>query len=99
MSRRVTAGRARPELPNPLRPAAGTRPRPLPVPAALATLELAVRPLDLRQAARLWGIDDSRLALLVHAVVGGAPAYRYEFVSDDTPTGPDDFDGSSTHWW
>ncbi|WP_328404244.1 ATP-binding protein [Streptomyces sp. NBC_00390] len=58
----------------------------------LATLALAVRPLDFRQAAGLWGIDDSRLALLVHAVVGGAPAYRYEFVSDDTPTDPDDFD-------
>ncbi|MEU2429375.1 hypothetical protein ABZ611_07600 [Streptomyces sp. NPDC007861] len=29
----------------------------------------------------------------MHAVMGGTPAYRYEFVAEDTPTGPDDFDG------
>ncbi|KES03283.1 hypothetical protein BU52_31290 [Streptomyces toyocaensis] len=57
----------------------------------LAELELALRPLDFRQAARFWGIDDPRLALLVHAVVGGTPAYR-AYVADDTPSGPGDFD-------
>ncbi|MGX4695275.1 AAA family ATPase [Streptomyces sp. JNUCC 63] len=57
----------------------------------LADLELTLRPLDFRQAARFWGVDDPRLALLVHAVVGGTPAYRH-YVADDTPSGPDDFD-------
>ncbi|MFE7233484.1 ATP-binding protein [Streptomyces sp. NPDC057596] len=57
----------------------------------LADLELTLRPLGFRQAARFWGIDDPRLALLVHAVVGGTPAYR-RYVADDTPSGPDDFD-------
>ncbi|MFI8091317.1 ATP-binding protein [Streptomyces sp. NPDC086080] len=57
----------------------------------LADLEITLRPLDFRQAARFWGIDDPRLALLVHAVVGGTPAYRV-YVADDTPRGPDDFD-------
>ncbi|MFF9060486.1 ATP-binding protein [Streptomyces sp. NPDC014882] len=57
----------------------------------LADLELALRPLDFRQAARFWGIDDPRLALSVHAVVGGTPAYR-RYTADDTPGGRDDFD-------
>ncbi len=57
----------------------------------LADLELTLRPLDFRQSARFWGIDDPLLALLVHAVVGGTPAYR-AYVADDTPSGPDDFD-------
>jgi hypothetical protein len=58
----------------------------------LADLELVVEPLDFRQAARFWGIGDPGLALLVHAVLGGTPAYRRDFVRDDTPGGPDDFD-------
>jgi AAA+ ATPase superfamily predicted ATPase len=59
----------------------------------LAGLELVIRPLDFRQAARFWGLEDApRLALLVHAVVGGTPAYRRDYVADDAPTGPDDFD-------
>lgn len=57
----------------------------------LADLELTLRPLDFRQAARFWGIDDPGLALLVHAVVGGTPAYR-RYAGDDTPSRPDDFD-------
>ncbi|MFI1564922.1 ATP-binding protein [Streptomyces sp. NPDC020490] len=57
----------------------------------LADLELTLRPLDFRQAARFWGIDHPRLALLVHAVVGGTPAYR-RYAGDDAPGGPDDFD-------
>lgn len=57
----------------------------------LADLELTLRPLDFRQAARFWGIDDPHLALLVHAVVGGTPAYR-RYVAADTPSSPDDFD-------
>jgi uncharacterized protein len=57
-----------------------------------AGLELMVQPFDYRDAARFWGITDSRLAVLVHSVVGGTPAYRREFVRDDTPAGLDDFD-------
>ena len=29
----------------------------------------------------------------MHAIAGGTPAYRREFARDDTPAGPDDFDG------
>ncbi|MEU6195510.1 ATP-binding protein [Streptomyces sp. NPDC047061] len=57
-----------------------------------AGLELVVQPLDFRQAAAFWGIEDHRLALLVHSVVGGTPAYRREFVRDDTPVDLADFD-------
>ncbi|SFE32137.1 hypothetical protein SAMN05216251_102486 [Actinacidiphila alni] len=57
-----------------------------------AGLELVVRPLDHRMAAEFWNITDPRLALQVHAVVGGTPAYRREFARGDTPKGPGDFD-------
>ncbi|WP_441349113.1 AAA family ATPase [Streptomyces sp. NTH33] len=58
----------------------------------LSDLHLTVHPLDHRQAARFWGIDDPGLALLVHAVVGGTPAYRRDYVGDDAPAGREDFD-------
>jgi hypothetical protein len=57
-----------------------------------AGLELVVRTLDYRAAARFWDIDDPRTALLVNAIVGGTPAYRHEFTQDDSPAGPGDFD-------
>jgi uncharacterized protein len=57
-----------------------------------AGLELVVRPLAYRDAARFWDIDDPRLAVLVSAVVGGTPAYRRQFVRNDAPDGLDDFD-------
>jgi AAA+ ATPase superfamily predicted ATPase len=57
-----------------------------------ASLELIVHSLNYREAARFWGIDDPRLAVKVHAIVGGTPAYRREFVGDDAPQGPADFD-------
>nr|BFE82574.1 hypothetical protein GCM10020093_051750 [Planobispora longispora] len=57
-----------------------------------AGLEMAIRPFGYRQAARFWDIDDPRLAAQVHAVVGGTPAYRREFVRGDAPSGPGDFD-------
>ncbi|MFI9505264.1 ATP-binding protein [Nocardia sp. NPDC052566] len=57
-----------------------------------ASLELIVRPLDYRESARFWGIDDPRLAVLVHAIVGGTPAYRREFVAGDAPESLEDFD-------
>lgn len=57
-----------------------------------AGLELVVPTLDYRLAADFWGIDDPRLAIRVHAVLGGTPAYRREFVEDDAPTDLEDFD-------
>ncbi|SEG94349.1 hypothetical protein SAMN05444920_108363 [Nonomuraea solani] len=57
-----------------------------------ASLELVVKPLDYRASARFWGIEDPRLALLVHSIVGGTPAYRREFVAGDAPNSLDDFD-------
>lgn len=57
-----------------------------------AGLDLMIHPFGYRDAARFWGIMDPALAVLVHAVVGGTPAYRREFVRDDTPSGPSDFD-------
>src|SRR5262249_49241723 len=57
-----------------------------------ASLELVIHPFRYRDAAQFWGIADPRLAVLVHAVVGGTPAYRYEFTQGDTPESLDDFD-------
>lgn len=57
-----------------------------------AGLELVVPTLDFRLAAEFWGITDPHLAVLVHAVVGGTPAYRREFVEGDTPADINDFD-------
>lgn len=56
-----------------------------------AGLELVVQPLTYRLAARFWGLTDPRLAVLVHTVVGGTPAYRREFVRDDAPDDLADF--------
>jgi AAA+ ATPase superfamily predicted ATPase len=57
-----------------------------------ATLELVVRPFEYPLAAQYWGVTDPRLAVRLHAVVGGTPAYR-RFLQGDTPEGLDDFDG------
>lgn len=57
-----------------------------------ASLELLVRPFSYRDAARFWGAEDPRLAVLLHSVVGGTPAYRREFVAYDVPDGLGDFD-------
>lgn len=57
-----------------------------------AGLELVVQPFRYRDAAAFWGITDPRLALQVHAVVGGTPAYRREFTRGDAPAGAGDFD-------
>ncbi|WP_197672132.1 ATP-binding protein [Alloactinosynnema sp. L-07] len=57
-----------------------------------ASLELVVQPFGYRAASRFWGIDDPQLAVQLHAIVGGTPAYRGDFVDDDTPQGIDDFD-------
>jgi AAA+ ATPase superfamily predicted ATPase len=57
-----------------------------------AALELIVPTFDYRLAARFWDISDPRTAVLANAIVGGTPAYRREFSSDDSPAGPGDFD-------
>lgn len=57
-----------------------------------AGLELRVAPLDYRLAAQFWNLDDPRLAVLVHAIVGGTPAYRREYVRDEAPPSMADFD-------
>jgi AAA+ ATPase superfamily predicted ATPase len=57
-----------------------------------AGLELIVHPFGYRDAARFWEISDPRLAVLVHSVMGGTPAYRRELVREDTPANLDDFD-------
>ncbi|MGH8989832.1 MAG: AAA family ATPase [Acidimicrobiales bacterium] len=41
-----------------------------------ASLEMMVHPFSYREAARFWGIEDPQLALMLHALVGGTPAYR-----------------------
>jgi AAA+ ATPase superfamily predicted ATPase len=58
-----------------------------------AQLELVVRPFDYRSAADFWGVaNDPALAARLHAVLGGTPAYRRQFLDDDVPGGLDDFD-------
>jgi uncharacterized protein len=57
-----------------------------------AGLELVVPTLDYQLASQFWGITDPTLAVKVHAIVGGTPAYRREFVRDDTPADEGDFD-------
>jgi uncharacterized protein len=57
-----------------------------------AGLELVVQPFGYREAARFWRIADPRLAVLVHSVVGGTPAYRREFIREDAPADLADFD-------
>jgi uncharacterized protein len=57
-----------------------------------ASLELIVSPFRYRDAARFWGIGDPKLAVLVHSVVGGTPAYRRELVRADAPADVTDFD-------
>lgn len=57
-----------------------------------ASLEMVLRPFGYRDAAEFWGITDPRLAVLVHSIVGGTPAYRREFVAGDAPSDAADFD-------
>jgi uncharacterized protein len=56
-----------------------------------ASLELVVRPFPYWDAARYWEVTDPRLAIALHSVVGGTPAYR-RFVHDDSPRSVDEFD-------
>jgi hypothetical protein len=58
-----------------------------------AQLELVVRPFGYRDAAEFWDVAaDPTLAVRLHAVLGGTPAYRRQFPADDVPATLDDFD-------
>ncbi len=57
-----------------------------------ASLELILQPFGYLDAARFWGADDPRLAVLLHSIAGGTPAYRREFVAYDVPETLRDFD-------
>lgn len=57
-----------------------------------ASLELLVHPFGYQDAARFWDTTDPELAILLHSVVGGTPAYRREFAAFDVPDGRGDFD-------
>ncbi|MGH9213635.1 MAG: AAA family ATPase [Acidimicrobiales bacterium] len=57
-----------------------------------AGLDLTVSSFDYRTAADFWGIADPGLAMGVHSIVGGTPAYRREYVRDDAPAHAGDFD-------
>lgn len=57
-----------------------------------AGLELVLRPFGYAESARFWGLTDRHLAVLVHSIVGGTPAYRRQFVRDDAPADVEDFD-------
>lgn len=56
-----------------------------------AGLELMIAPFDYREAARFWEITDPALAVRLHAIVGGTPAYRHEFTQGDAPASIEDF--------
>ncbi|WP_405801910.1 ATP-binding protein [Streptomyces sp. NBC_01506] len=59
-----------------------------------AQLELVVRPFGYRSAADFWEVADvPALAARLHAVVGGTPAYRRQFLGDDVPSRLEEFDG------
>jgi hypothetical protein len=53
---------------------------------------MIIRPFGYRDAAAFWDISDPRLAVLVHSIAGGTPAYRREFVAGDSPGSLADFD-------
>lgn len=57
-----------------------------------AGLELVIRPFDYTTAAKFWDIDDHRLAVLVHSIVGGTPAYRTSFIQGRVPRSFEEFD-------
>jgi AAA+ ATPase superfamily predicted ATPase len=58
-----------------------------------AQLELVVRPFGYRTAADFWGVaDEPALAARLHAVLGGTPAYRRQFLADDVPGSLEEFD-------
>ncbi|HWE91254.1 MAG TPA: ATPase [Pseudonocardiaceae bacterium] len=57
-----------------------------------AVLDLRLPAFDYRTARTYWGVADPATALLVDAVLGGAPGYR-PLASDPSPQNPQEFDG------
>ncbi|MFC6011989.1 AAA family ATPase [Nocardia lasii] len=58
-----------------------------------AQLELLVQPFGYRAAAEFWdAAHDPALAARLHAIVGGTPAYRRQFLADDVPASAADLD-------
>lgn len=57
-----------------------------------AVREVLFHPFGYRDAATFWGIDDPQVAVRVHALCGGTPAYR-DFAGADVPRSLDDLDG------
>jgi uncharacterized protein len=58
-----------------------------------AQLELVVKPFGYRPAAEFWGVaQEPALAARLHAVLGGTPAYRRQFLADDVPGSLGEFD-------
>ncbi|MEV6109388.1 ATP-binding protein [Streptomyces sp. NPDC051940] len=58
-----------------------------------AQLELVVRPFGYRPSGEFWGVRATpELAVRLHAVLGGTPAYRRQFLADDVPATLADFD-------
>lgn len=55
-----------------------------------ASLDLALEPFDYRQSRSYWGIRDHATALLVDAVLGGAPGYR-DLLAGQAPATTADF--------
>ncbi len=53
-------------------------------------INVLMRPFDHLDSRRFWNLDDSRLALRIHAILGGTPGYR-DLVRS-VPTSLDDFD-------
>ncbi len=57
-----------------------------------AQLEMVVQPFDYRSAAEFWGSSgDPALAIRLHSVLGGTPAYRRQFLDEDVPASLDEF--------
>jgi uncharacterized protein len=57
-----------------------------------AQLEMVIRPFGYLSAAEFWGVaQDPELAIRLHAVLGGTPAYRRQFLADDAPASVADF--------
>ncbi|NEA35433.1 ATP-binding protein [Streptomyces sp. SID13031] len=58
-----------------------------------AQLELVIRPFGYRASAEFWGVQgDPPLAARLHAVLGGTPAYRRQFLAEDAPGSLGEFD-------
>jgi len=55
-----------------------------------ASHDVSMRSFDYRTAARFWGIDDTKVAFHVDAVVGGTPGY-HDLITARTPTRMADF--------